>query len=105
MKFKSWIKGALALGALGFLLAGPTAQAWDRDNNPPGPIGGRGTNWENPPGPRGGLGASPNRHPWRLARFHHDWDNNPPGPIGGRGTNWENPPGPRGGWGASPNRR
>ncbi len=48
----------------------------DRDNNPPGPRGGRGTNWENPPGPRGGPG-----------------------------TNWENPPGPRGGPGASPDRR
>lgn len=33
----------------------------DRDNNPPGPRGGRGTNWENPPGPRGGPGASPDR--------------------------------------------
>jgi len=33
----------------------------DRDNNPPGPAGGRGTNWENPPGPKGGPGASPNR--------------------------------------------
>lgn len=35
----------------------------DRDDNPPGPVGGRGTNWENPPGPRGGPGASPDR-PW-----------------------------------------
>ncbi|HAH09764.1 MAG TPA: hypothetical protein DCL48_06655 [Alphaproteobacteria bacterium] len=33
---------------------------YDRDNNPPGPRGGRGTNWENPPGWRGGPGASPN---------------------------------------------
>jgi len=33
----------------------------DRDDNPPGPAGGRGTNWENPPGPRGGPGASPDR--------------------------------------------
>ena len=33
----------------------------DRDNNPPGPRGGRGTNWENRPGPAGGPGASPNR--------------------------------------------
>ncbi len=31
------------------------------DNNPPGPAGGPGTNWENPPGPIGGPGASPNR--------------------------------------------
>lgn len=35
--------------------------AKDRDNNPPGPRAGAGTNWENPPGPRGGPGASPNR--------------------------------------------
>jgi hypothetical protein len=35
---------------------------WDLDDNPPGPRGGRGTNWENPPGPRGGPGASPDRY-------------------------------------------
>lgn len=34
--------------------------AFDNDNNPPGPRGGPGTNWENPPGPIGGWGASPN---------------------------------------------
>ncbi len=34
---------------------------FDNDDNPPGPKGGAGTNWENPPGPRGGSGASPNR--------------------------------------------
>lgn len=33
----------------------------DRDNNPPGPRGGKGTNWENPPGAKGGKGASPDR--------------------------------------------
>ena len=33
----------------------------DRDDNPPGPRGGPGTNWENPPGPMGGPGASPDR--------------------------------------------
>lgn len=43
-----------------FTLASPVL-AQDRDNNPPGPRGGPGTNWENPPGPRGGPGASPNR--------------------------------------------
>lgn len=37
----------------------------DRDDNPPGPRGGPGTNWENPPGPRGGPGASPDRR-WRY---------------------------------------
>ncbi|MFA6350446.1 MAG: hypothetical protein WCY12_05950, partial [Candidatus Omnitrophota bacterium] len=33
----------------------------DKDNNPPGPEGGAGTNWENPPGPKGGPGASPDK--------------------------------------------
>ena len=33
----------------------------DKDNNPPGPRGGPGTNWENRPGPQGGPGASPHR--------------------------------------------
>ena len=33
----------------------------DNDNNPPGPRGGPGTNWENPPGPKGGPGASPGK--------------------------------------------
>ena len=35
---------------------------FDNDGNPPGPIGGRGTNWENPPGWKGGPGASPDRY-------------------------------------------
>ena len=43
------------------LAAAPAACANDRDDNPPGPIGGPGTNWENPPGPVGGPGASPDR--------------------------------------------
>ena len=73
------------------------ARPHDRDGNPPGPVGGRGTNWENPPGPAGGPGASPDRR-------RHDRDGNPPGPVGGPGTNWENPPGPAGGPGASPDR-
>lgn len=78
------------------------ALAYDRDNNPPGPRGGPGTNWENPPGPDGGPGASPDRH--GFCKKHPkkcDRDGNPPGPRGGPGTNWENPPGP----GASPDRR
>ena len=33
----------------------------DDDRNPPGRLGGRGTNWENPPGWRGGPGTSPDR--------------------------------------------
>lgn len=32
------------------------------DDNPPGPRGGPGTNWENPPGARGGPGTSPDRN-------------------------------------------
>jgi hypothetical protein len=36
----------------------PRYNCWYR-NNPPGPAGGPGTNWENPPGPAGGPGASP----------------------------------------------
>lgn len=71
----------------------------DRDNNPPGPMGGPGTNWENRPGLQGGPGTSPDRRPVM------DRDNNPPGPMGGRGTNWENKPGPQGGVGTSPNIR
>lgn len=74
-----------------------TAFAKDRDNNPPGKAGGRGTNWENKPGPQGGAGASPN--------IRRDRDNNPPGRAGGAGTNWENRPGPQGGPGAGPNQR
>lgn len=60
---------------LAFVLLAGTATAdaqaryWhDRDNNPPGPAGGRGTNWENPPGWRGGPGTSPDYRYWR----HHD---------------------------------
>ncbi|TCJ18499.1 hypothetical protein EZJ19_01950 [Parasulfuritortus cantonensis] len=33
---------------------------FDRDDNPPGPRGGPGTNRDNPPGPAGGPGAGPN---------------------------------------------
>jgi hypothetical protein len=44
----------------------PSRKCWyappDRDDNPPGPRGGPGTNWENPPGPAGGPGASPDRN-------------------------------------------
>jgi hypothetical protein len=89
------LAGTLALPALAF----------DRDGNPPGPVGGPGTNWENPPGPKGGAGASPDRHGFCKKHPHKcDRDGNPPGPRGGPGTNWENPPGPRGGAGASPDR-
>ncbi|MBI4237869.1 MAG: hypothetical protein HY696_05555 [Deltaproteobacteria bacterium] len=43
----------------------------DRDNNPPGLAGGRGTNWENPPGPAGGPGASPDKRQWRKQWKKH----------------------------------
>lgn len=92
---------SISIGILVALLSTAPAVARDWDNNPPGPRGGPGTNWENPPGWRGGPGASPDRR-WGYWR---DRDNNPPGPRGGPGTNWENPPGPRGGPGASPDRR
>ena len=106
-----------------------SAFAADRDANPPGPVGGPGTNWENPPGPQGGPGAGPDRPnlspeqreklkamtPEQRQRFFQemrdkrkpmrpDRDNNPPGAVGGPGTNWENPPGPQGGPGAGPDR-
>jgi hypothetical protein len=57
--FTRWMAPALlsALAISGCATAAPR----DRDNNPPGPAGGRGTNWENPPGWRGGPGASPDR--------------------------------------------
>jgi hypothetical protein len=97
----SFAKSFALAGALALLTASAQVAAFDNDNNPPGKIGGPGTNWENPPGPKGGPGTSPNRRPWRL----FDNDNNPPGKIGGPGTNWENPPGPKGGPGTSPNRR
>lgn len=96
------LTGAAVL-ALTLGIAAP-GMARDWDNNPPGPRGGPGTNWENPPGWRGGPGASPDRH-WHRHHWVVDRDNNPPGPRGGPGTNWENPPGWRGGPGASPDRR
>ena len=106
-------------------------QRRDRDNNPPGRVGGPGTNWENPPGAVGGPGASPDRRPaltpeqreklramtpeQRREFFERlrenrqdrraDRDGNPPGPVGGPGANWENPRGPAGGPGASPDPR
>jgi len=53
---------------LALSLATTTAHAGDRDDNPPGPKGGGGTNWENPPGPTGGPGASPDQRP--LLHYH-----------------------------------
>ena len=43
----------------------------DKDNNPPGPRGGPGTNWENPPGPKGGPGVGPKgTHPAAREAAH-----------------------------------
>jgi hypothetical protein len=51
----------VAPAGLGIVAAAP-ASAQDRDNNPPGPRGGPGTNWENTPGWRGGPGPSSDRY-------------------------------------------
>ena len=56
----------LALGAT--TTADAAGRRHDHDGNPPGRIGGPGTNWENPPGWRGGPGASPDYRFWRHGR-------------------------------------
>ena len=60
---KQWIAALLALAVVG--TADAAGGRRDHDRNPPGPIGGPGTNWENPPGWRGGPGASPDYRHWR----------------------------------------
>jgi hypothetical protein len=69
----------LIVAALTFFGA-TAAMAHDRPNNPPGPVGGPGTNWHNPPGPVGGPGASPYRH-HRAAKHvvvvHHHYRHHP----------------------------
>ena len=52
----------LALSAAG--VAAAHDHRHDHDGNPPGPAGGRGSNWENPPGWKGGPGATPDRRWW-----------------------------------------
>ncbi|WP_143780357.1 hypothetical protein [Leptolyngbya sp. 'hensonii'] len=65
--FRPGLRGLVGLAMLMAIVAGTLslgtgpASARDRDNNPPGQVGGPGTNWENPRGPVGGPGASPNR--------------------------------------------
>jgi hypothetical protein len=54
--------------------AGARDRPRDRDNNPPGRVGGHGTNWENPPGWRGGSGASPDYRSWRHNGQRHRFD-------------------------------
>lgn len=125
----SWAVAALLTAATSFAVP---MSSFASDDNPPGPAGGRGTNWENPPGAIGGPGTSPDRvyygqpfkpvqngyyysaqrgyyYPGRglwvqSSKCWWDRDGNPPGPAGGSGTNWENPPGYAGGPGASPDK-
>ena len=61
MSMRHLISASLCVLALGAATTADAAQRRDRDHNPPGPAGGRGTNWENPPGWKGGPGASPDR--------------------------------------------
>lgn len=93
--------------------------AHDYDDNPPGPRGGRGTNWENPAGPRGGPGASPDRRivvygrgVWFAPRpggyyYHRSYGYWHPtyGWWNQAGRCWadrdDNPPGPHGGRGTN----
>lgn len=64
---KPTVFAALIASSLVFSLP---SEARDKDNNPPGPRGGKGTNWENPRGPKGGPGASPNRKAYRAPVRH-----------------------------------
>ena len=64
MALRYGLAGSL-LTALLAMSANVDAAPRDRDNNPPGPVGGRGTNWENPPGWKGGPGASPDKRYYR----------------------------------------
>jgi len=114
---------AVGIFSLSFLTG---LQAQDIDDNPPGMIGGPGTNWENPPGWRGGPGASADRwrnmtveerQAWRDSRKEH-WQNmsdkerqafkkqrrSQSRLYGGKGPRWDrdnNPPGRRGGPGTN----
>lgn len=63
MRTRNWLLLAALTSALA--ATGSAAARWHPHNNPPGPIGGRGTNWANPPGWRGGPGASP-QHRWYV---------------------------------------
>ena len=63
------------------------AEVWQArgDNNPPGPRGGEGTNWENRPGPQGGPGAGPDQGMGKFGQGQgrRDYDNRPQGGPGG----------------------
>ena len=69
---------------------------FDRDNNPPGPRGGQGTNWDNPPGPRGGPGVGPHHpHDDRGVRDHGQGEGR--GGVGQGGERRPSGAGPKGG--------
>lgn len=59
----SWLKGGAMALAAALVLAGISGTSLAKKNNPPGPKGGPGTNWDNPPGPAGGPGSSPGVKP------------------------------------------
>ena len=73
MNARSWLLPSILLMALGASFDADAARHRDRDNNPPGPVGGHGTNWENPPGWRGGPGASPDRRWYRHNGTRHEF--------------------------------
>ena len=64
---------AVLAGVLLALAGAADARHHDHDGNPPGPIGGPGSNWENPPGWRGGPGTSPDRHWWRHNGYRYEF--------------------------------
>lgn len=71
MNVKSLGIAAAVLLALG--TAGTSFARNGHDDNPPGPAGGPGTNWENPPGWKGGPGASPDRRWWVRNGSRHEF--------------------------------
>ena len=64
------IAALLTLGVAG--TAGARDRRHDHDGNPPGRIGGPGSNWENPPGWRGGPGVRIIREPKSLEKCGPD---------------------------------
>jgi hypothetical protein len=61
-RFRQTLRTLTAAGLALGMSSNTLALEWD--DNPPGPRGGPGTNWENPPGPAGGPGASPVYRRW-----------------------------------------
>ena len=73
MSMRHWMTASLCVLALAAATTADAAQRRDRDNNPPGPAGGRGTNWENPPGWKGGPGTSPDRRWYKHGGKRHQF--------------------------------